>query len=563
MSNVANTLKGLGRTQLAILGGVGVLLLVFFAIIAIRVAAPSFTVMYSNLSPEDSSRITTQLERQGIPYQMRSGGTSIAVPSNRMLQLRMSMAENGLPGEGNITGYEIFDKQETFGSSQFVLNVNAVRALEGELARTISAFQQIESARVHLVVPKRELFSRDRQEPTASVALKLRGNMEMEKNQIASIVNFVAAAVPGLKPANVNIVDNFGRLLARAEEEGSVGAMINDATEFRNDYETKMRSKLEELVEKVVGPGRVKVKVTADIDFDRVVTNKEIFDPDGQVARSTQSATETETANEGGAGSVTVANQQPNANAAGANSGSNRDVEKIEETTNFEISKTIENHVKEGGSLKRLAVAVLVDGNYVEIDGDRTYQAREQDELDRISTLVKSAMGYDQARGDMLEVVSMRFVRPEEVIVKESFLEKFQHRIEGIVQTFLIVIIVLIVIFTVIRPMVMHVIRTSAPATERLAEGLANISDAASNALANNAAAGVPATAGAALPPGMAAFGGGGAKAAGSQEEEVLINFSNIQGGVRSSVIRQVADFVDQNPDETITVVRQWMNQDD
>lgn len=555
---VANTLKGLGKTQLAILGGVGVLLLVFFAIIAIRVAAPSFTVMYSNLNPDDSTRITSQLERQGIPYQMRAGGTSIAVPSNRMLQLRMSMAESGLPGEGNITGYEIFDKQETFGSSQFILNVNAVRALEGELARTISAFQQIESARIHLVVPKRELFSRDRQEPTASVALKLRGNMQLEKSQIASIVNFVAAAVPGLKPGNVNIVDNFGRLLARAEEEGSVGAMINDATEFRTSYETQMRGKIEELVEKVVGPGRVKVKVTAEIDFDRVVTNKETFDPEGQVARSTQSASETEKANEGSAGGVTVANQQPNADAAGANSGSNRDVEKTEETTNFEISKTIENHTKEGGSIKKLAVAVLVDGNYVDVDGDRTYQARTQDELDRINTLVKSAMGFDQVRGDMVEVVSMRFVKPEEVIIKESFLDKFQDKIEGVVQTFLIVMIVLIVVFTVIRPMVMHVIRTSAPATERLAEGLAHISDAATSALANSGGGG------AAMPPGMAGFGGGGGGAAsGPKEDEVLINLSNIKGGVRSSVIKQISEFVDQNPDETINVVRQWMNQEE
>ena len=566
MPSAVDTLKGLGRTQLMLMGGVGLMLIIFFAIIAIRVAAPSFTSMYSGLSMEDSARITAKLESQGIPYQVKAGGSQIAVPTNQMLRLRMSMAEEGMPSRGNVMGYEIFDKTETFGSSQFVLNVNAVRALEGELARTIGAFQQIESARVHLVVPKRELFSRDKQDPTASVALKLRGNMELEKSQIASIVNFVAAGVPGLKPGKVTLVDNFGRLLARAEEEGSMGAMINDATEFNHSYELRMRNKLEELVEKVVGPGRVKIKVTADINFDRLVTNKETYDPDGQVARSVQSASETEKANEGGAGAVTVANQLPGAGAGGGSSGSNRDVEKTEETTNFEISKTIENYTKEGGSVNKLSVAVLVDGNYIDVDGDMTYQAREQEELDRIATLVKSAMGYDSTRGDTIEVVSMRFVKPEEVIAKESFLDKFQDKFEGIIQTFLIVVIVLIVIFTVIRPMVMHVIRTSAPATERLAEGLANISGAASSALAGQnvpAAGGMPAgaVAGAgAMPPGMAALGG--APGAATAEDDVLINFSNVQGGVRSSVIKQVSNFVDSNPDETITVVRQWMNED-
>lgn len=562
MATVADTIRGLGKTQLMILGGVGVVLLLFFAVIAMRVAAPSFTVMYSNLSPEDSARITAELGQRGVPFQMKAGGTQIAVPSNQMLQLRMQMAEQGMPSNGNITGYEIFDKSDTFGSSQFVLNVNAVRALEGELARTIGAFQQIESARVHLVVPKRELFSRDRQEPSASVALKLRGQMEMEKSEIASIINFVAAAVPDLKPSNVTVVDNFGRLLARAEEEGSISAMVNDATEYRMDYERSMRNKIEELVEKVVGPGRVQVKVTADINFDRIVRNKEIYDPEGQVARSTQSASETEMANEaGGGGGVTVGNQLPDANAAaGGAAGSNRDVEKTEETTNFEISKTVENYVKEGGTVDKLSVAVLVDGNYVDIDGDMTYKARSDEELARIRTLVQSAMGYSEARGDTLEVVSMRFVKPEEVIVKQSFLEKFQDKIEGIVQTFLIVIIVLIVIFTVIRPMVMHVIRTTAPATERLAEGLATISDAASSALANNPNA---MRGQAALPPGMAGASIGKAVNAKPEEEEILINLSNIQGGVRSSVIKQVSDFVDQNPDETINVVRQWMNQEE
>lgn len=562
MASVQSALSGLNKSQMGLLAGVGLLLLGFFAIIAMRVSAPSFTVMYSNLSTEDSTRITSQLEQQGVPYQMRANGSSIAVPSNQMLRLRMSMAEQGLPAMGNVIGYEIFDKTDTLGSSQFVLNINALRALEGELARTIGAFQQIESARVHLVVPKRELFSRDKQEPSASVALKLRGNMELEKQQIASIINFVAAGVPGLKPKKVTVVDNFGRLLARAEDEGSIGMMANDAAEYRIDYENRMRNKIEELVEKVVGPGRVKVKVTADINFDRLVTNKETYDPDGQVARSTQSSSETEVANEAGNnGDVSVGNQLPAAAAgSGAGGGAKRDIEKTEETTNFEISKTIENYVKEGGQTNKLSVAVLVDGNYVDVDGDLTYQAREQAELDRINTLVKSTIGFDQARGDMVEVISMRFVKPEEVIVKESFLDRFQDKFEGIIQTLLIAVIILIVVFTVIRPTVMHVIRTTAPTTERIAEGLASIGDAASSALSNQGGGAAGGKFASAMPPGMPS---GMQMAAKPAEDEVMINFSNIQGGVRSSMIKQVTDFVDQNPTETMGVLRQWITKED
>lgn len=554
MATVADSLRSLGKGQLGMLAAVGVMLLGFFAVIAMRISAPSFTSMYSNLNMEDSARIVAELEQQGVPYQIRANGSEIAVPSDKMLRLRMSMAEQGLPSVGNVMGYEIFDKSDSFGSSQFVLNINAARALEGELARTIGAFQQVESARVHLVMPKRELFSRDRQDPTASVALRLRGNMELEKTEIASIVNFIAAAVPGLKPSKVTVVDNFGRLLARAEEEGSLGMIANDAAEYRVDYENRMRSKLEEIVEKVVGPGRVNIKVTADINFDRVVTNKETFDPEGQVARSTQSTTEKETNSEkGGQDAATVANQLPNAQAGagGAAAGANSETEKSDETTNYEISKTIQNHVKEGGSVNKLSVAVLVDGNYTEVNGDMTYQARPQEELDRISTLVKSAMGFDEARGDKIEVVSMRFVKPEEVIVKETFLDKFKDRYEGIIQTLIFAVIAILVIMLVIRPAIMHVIRTSAPATERLAEGLASIGDAATNALGK-----LPANTGG-ITTGVGAMG-----QATEEEEEVMINIGSVKGRVRSSMIKKITEFVDQNPDESISVVRQWMSRE-
>ncbi len=568
MATVADTLKGLGKPQLGMLAAVGVLFLGFFAIIAMRVSAPTFTSMYTNLSLEDSAKIVSELEQQNIPYQIRANGSEIAVPSDKMLRMRMTMAERGLPSTGNMIGYEIFDKSESIGSSQFVMNVNMVRALEGELARTIGAFAQVDSARVHLVLPKRELFSKEKQEPTASVALKLRGNMELEKQQVAAIINLVAAAVPGLKASKVTVVDSFGRLLAKSEEEGSLGAAVSTTEEYRIAFENRIKSSIEGLIERTVGPGRVKAQVAADINFDRIVTNKETFDPEGQVVRSSQSSSANEaaqdTANKDG---VTVGSQLPTSAGTGAtaqNGGggqqSKRDNQKTDEVTNYEISKTIQNHTKEGGSINKLSVAILVDGTYSKQDGDTVYAARSPEEIKKIEQLVKSSIGFNAERGDKVEVINMRFVTAEDVEIKPTFFEEFRDEMQGIIQTLVIAIVVILVIMLVVRPAVMHVIRTTAPATEKLAEGLASMGAAAGNLK-------LPGTGGGGFIPGGASGGamGGGMGSIGGmggsmpEEEEVMIDIGNIKGRVRSTMIRKVTEFVEQNPDESVMVVRQWI----
>lgn len=565
MAALSSTIKGLGKAQLGMLAGVGILLLGFFAIIALRISAPTFTTMYTNLSLEDSAKIVSELEQQGIPYQIRANGSEVAVPSDKMLRMRMTMAERGLPSTGNVMGYELFDKSDTLGSSQFVMNVNKVRALEGELARTIGELAQIESARIHLVIPKQELFSKDKIEPTASVILKLRGNMELEKTQVAAIVNLVAAAVPGLKASKVTVVDSFGRLLAKSEEEGSLGAAVSTAEEHRVIFENSLKAKLESLVERIVGPGRVKVQVTADVNYDRVVTKKETFDPEGQVVRSTQSTTSNEKAQDSAnKDSVSAANQLPAAQGAGAGPSeqSQRDNNRNEEVTNYEISKTMQDHIKEGGSVNKLSVAVLVDGLYSKKDGDTVYAARGDEDMQKIQQLVKSAIGFDEKRGDTVEVINMRFVTAEDVEIKPSFWEKYQGRFEGIIQTLIISVVVVLVIMLVIRPAVMHVIRTTAPATERIAEGLASMGAAAGGALKlpGGGAAPVPGMVG--YIPGAVAGMGGGMSAQQQQqpqEEEVMLDIGNVKGRVRSGMIKKVTEFVDQNPEESLMVVRQWM----
>lgn len=551
MEPLINTLKSFGKIRLAIMATVAVGLIAAFALIAIKASSPALSPLYTNLAPEDSAKIASELGKLGVPYDVDANGSVIRVPSERVLRLRMTMAQVGLPSNGSVVGYEIFDKSETFGSSNFVLNVNMLRALEGELARTIGSFNQVESARVHLVVPKRELFTREKQDPSASVALKLRGAQELSKQEVAAITNFVAAAVPGLKPSHVTVVDNNGRLLARGDGQDTVGAIATATEEYRVAYENRTREMIEELIGKIVGPGKVKVQVAADINFDRVVIDSEKFDPEGQVARSVQSTSGTENSSENeGKDSVTVANQLPGAQNGGhGGSTSKRNNEKSDEITNYEISKVTQKQVKEGGSINRLSLAVLVDGTYTEdATGKKVYSPRSDEELKRLETLVRSAIVFDEKRGDTVQVVNMPFTQTEEVTATENFLDVFKHQMEGIIQTLIIAGVAVLAILLVLRPAILHLMKHTAPA-ERGEEGLAAIGGATDLMR---------------LPSGVAGLSGGSAAGAfagtgGEEEDDGLIDLENVKGRLKSSTVKKVMDAVDKNPDETMGVVRQWM----
>ena len=353
--------------------------------------------------------------------------------ADQMLRLRLSLAQQGLPSGGSIVGYEIFDRSETMGTSSFVMNVNMLRALEGELSRTISSLSQVESARVHLVMPKQEIFSRDKQEPTASVMLKLRGISELSKEQVGGIAHLVAAAVPGLRPSRVTLLDNSGHLLAGGGGEDSDAANVAASSEeYRIAYQSRLKNTLEALLEKSLGSGKVKVTVNADIDFDRIVTNSETYDPNGQVARSVQTGEEKEqSADKEGKENTTAANNLPNAQANQSAGGSSRIVDKTDETTNYEISKTVQNHVKETGKVNRLSVAVMIDGNYTEDKGKQVYAPRSEEERKQIDSLVKTAIGYDEKRGDNVDVVNMRFIAESEENGNMSFLESLKQDLHG------------------------------------------------------------------------------------------------------------------------------------
>ena len=276
--------------------------------------------------------------------------------------------------------------------------------MEGELARTIRAIDRIQAARVHLVLPERPLFSRETPEPSASIVVRVRGALEPQ--QIRAIRHLVASAVSGLKPQRVSIVDETGQLLA----DGEAGDNENVAgDERRNAYEKRLRNEVEAIVSSVVGAGRARVQLSADFDYNRITQTSDKFDPEGRVLRSSQTREESSTTADN-SGQVTVNNELPgNQRPDGASTAKDQS-KKTEETNNYEISHTTKTEVTEAGRVNRISVAVLVDGAYTKNEkGEMVYQERSKDQLDRIATLVRSAIGFDQKRGDQVEVVNLKF----------------------------------------------------------------------------------------------------------------------------------------------------------
>ena len=550
------------------MAGVAASILAFFIYLTSRLATPEMSLLYGDLDSQDSGQIVSLLEQQNIPYKLGPNGTQIYVPGNQVGRLRLSMAEQGLPNGGSI-GYEIFDRSDGLGTTNFVQNVNHLRALEGELARTIQSIGDVKRARVHLVMPKRELFTRDRQEPSASIVVTMDGNRRFDRHQVAAIQHLVAAAVPGLKPRMISIVDNQGSLLARGNDDESAEANANTAEEMRVTYERRITRTIEELIERFVGPGNVRAEVRIDMDFDRVTENAEIYDPDGQVVRSTQTVEESSDNQEGGdADAVTVANNLPDADLGGLDAGGAQSrTARTEETVNYEISRTVRTHVRETGEVKKLSVAVLVNGSYVENDeGEIIYQERAQAELDKLSALVRSAVGYDEARGDSLEVVNMRFYDLEteiETTAGKLVMGFTQAEIMRIVELLVLGIVAILMLLFVIRPLITRVFdmtKERKPAAQGGEFGFLPDPTGAQPMLAGpdfDAAGGLPPLSpdGTPMP----------AKPSGPDSSEALeqkIDMSRIEGQVRASSVKKISEIVENNPEEVVGLLRQWIYQE-
>ena len=499
---------------------------------------------------ERFGQIVRELERSGTKYELKNDGATIQVPSTDVAKLRMTLAESGLPHGGGV-GYEIFDKSEALGTTSFVQNINHLRAMEGELARSINEIDRVQGARVHLVMPERQLFSHDKQDPTASIVLKLRG--ELGASQVKAIQHLVASAVPGMKPASVSIVDEGGRLLASGR--GDDEAMTANAMEEKaSGQENRMKREIEDILARVVGAGRAKVQVTADLDWNRVTQTQDTFDPESRVVRSTQTHEEK---NESGGGSnqqVSVSNELPGANPpAGEQNAAKDKGEKTDETVNYEISRTQRTEVLEAGRVKRISVAVLVDGIYA-ADGDKVnYTPRPQEELDRIANLVRSAIGFDEKRGDKVEIVNLRFADAPnlktETIEPTSFLDSFgMDDYFRIAEMAVIFILGLLMVLFGVRPLLRSVLEPGAGGgfLAQAGAGSAITSAGGSIAPASMSTDQQVAALRSALPPGDNAT----AKAL----EQAMAS-----GSVHKASLEKVGELVKNNPKEAAAVIRSWI----
>src|ERR1700744_6177372 len=437
-------------------------LLGFFAFVIMRVTTPQMTTLFTDLSLEDSSAIIKDLERQAIPFELRNDGAVIMVPKDKVTRLRMHLAESNLPKGGGV-GYEIFDKSDALGTTSFVQNINHLRALEGELARTIRAIDRIQAARVHLVLPEKPLFSRETPEPSASIVVRVRGSLEPQ--QIRAIRHLVASAVSGLKPQRVSIVDENGTLLADGEAGGNEN-VIGD--ERRTAYEKRLRNEVEAIVSSVVGAGRARVQLSADFDYNKITQTSDKFDPEGRVLRSSQTREESSATTDNN-GQVTVNNELPGNQRPDGASTARDQSKKSEETNNYEISHTTKTEVTEAGRVNRISVAVLVDGAYAKNEkGEMVYQERSKDQLDRIAALVRSAIGFEQKRGDQVGVVNLKFAEgPAVAPITEptgimGMLQFTKDDVMYVIELGVMMLLSLVVLFMVIRPLVRRIIAAEA-----------------------------------------------------------------------------------------------------
>ena len=562
MNGYLNMMRNIGVARLAVMAVVALLLTGFFIFLMTRMSAEPMSLLYSDLQSSDGGAITQKLDALKIPYEVGADGTSIKVPQDQVGRARMALAQDGLPRGGSI-GYEIFDQNQGFGTTSFMQNLNQVRALEGELSRTVSTLAPVKSARIHLVLPKRELFSRDQQPATASVVLQLRGSAALTREQVSSIQHLIASAVPQLQASQISIVDDHGNLLAKPEDANSDGADAATNDERRHAFETRMSHEIETLVGRTVGDGKVRATVTADLDFDRVSTSQESFDPDQQVPRSTQSTTEQNQSADGSSNSsVSVANNLPATQSSKSDNGpsSSSKGNRSEEITNFEIGKTTRNQVREGGQVRKLSIAVLVDGTYqADADGKQQYQPRSKDEMSQIEAIVRSATGFDAKRGDVIDVANMRFVSEVDQAgsaAADSTIAGFERSdIIHLAETAVLGIVALLVVLLVVRPVM-----------NRLVPGVQASNDAAAlNAPAMLAASGgIPGQA-ALAGPGAAGsemlLSGDGQSALGDDDDE-LIDVNRVEGRVRVSSLRKIGEIVEKHPSEAVSILRGWMYQE-
>lgn len=550
MNKLLSAIKTLGVARASLLVGATLVMVILFAVLLTRITTPPMALLYGGMEAKEASAVASRLENMAIPYEVR--GDSLYVPQNKVSELRLKVAGEGLVGASNV-GYEVFDKTSSFGTTSLVQNLNARRALEGELSRTIMSLPTVNHARVHIVMPKKKLFAREKQKSSASVTLNI-GSRIMSDEQIQSITHMVAAATPGLSPENVTIIDTRGNLLSSGNK--SQANVMSTQGKIKRQIEQEYENSITRMLEHVVGPNKVNVKVTAVMDFDRIEENSELYDPEKQVVRSEQRTEDTSSAKEStGTQAAGASANIPGQEVGGGSAGSESNQASANEVINYEISKTIRHYVREGGHITKLSAAVLVEGHRIVEDGFEKYVPYPEQDIEKFKKLVQTAIGYSEDRGDTVEIIDMAFAQIEQEDTPEPpmFTKDDYFRLGEYGLTFLAI---MLIFFMVIKP----IIKAAVPSSEKNEEIELAMStagepimspDGNQMTMAQAQAAGVTNIAPVAPAPQVGTIPG-----------ESLIDLDKVEGQVKESSIKKVIEILDEFPEESVNVIRSWMAAD-
>jgi flagellar M-ring protein FliF len=382
--NLRGIWNSLTPGQRMVVGGTVIAVIIAVIVGGMILSRAGYSVLYSGLAPEEAGKVVEKLDQRDIPYRLAGGGGTVLVPTSKVYSSRIELASEGLPRSGTV-GFEIFDKT-VFGMTEFLQKVNYRRALEGELAKTISQMAEVEGVRVHIVVPERTLFREDEQPSTASVVLRANPARKLTRKHIEGIAYLVASGVEGLAPERVTILDSRGTLLTKGFPDAQ--GQASDGLELKKQVEGYLEDKAQTLLDGVLGPGKGVIRISTLLNLEKIERSVERFDPESAVIRSEERTENTD--GEGGGSSETA-------------------------VTNYEFDRSIESIAGEVGNIERLSVAVMVDGTY-ETEGTgpgstTRFVPRSGEELDKIAGIVKSAVGFDGKRNDIFEIASIAFDR--------------------------------------------------------------------------------------------------------------------------------------------------------
>ena len=548
MNQILAALQRFGIGRLAAILGIGAGVAAALFAVTMGLGQPK-ALLYSNLDLKEAGSITQALDQGGIKYEVKGDGSTIMVPRDQVASTRLMLSSKGLPTAGSV-GYEIFDNTSAMGQTDFVQQLNRQRALEGELGRTIHSLDGITSARVHLVLPKRQLFEEEADQPSASVTLGV-GGREPGPDQVRAVQNLVAGAVPNLKPDRVTVIDQHATTLS-----GGDTGMAAEADGRKTEVEQRIAKQVKTLVEGIVGAGKARVNVTADVDLAHVTTQKEAFDPDGQVVRS--ESTTDEKSSEGQTGTSTQASaaaKVPGGASVDQGGDTSNNSGKQESTTNYEITKTTTTQITEPGAVKKISVAVAVDGSYGPADKKTgkpgAYIPRSAAEVAQIQSLVQTAVGFDKDRGDQVNVISVRFPTADDqegVSTANPLMGFDKNDIMRAAELAVMAVVAILMMLFIVRPLLRGALGGAGGALALAGPGATRIvtsPDGQPMQITVDPTTGQQMALPAPVNEGL----------------EQKIDIARIEGQVKASSVKRVAEFVDKHPDESVAIIRGWLHE--